>query len=123
MIGKLRKRSLLRVVGIQDEEPGSALLVKKIYAQGDLTSQVIKQVAHVQRFVDTYVAAVVKLAGVQVPTLDKPLGQHQCRAGEFCVWKQQVFALDHRIASIAHLRSARQATRRFALNSKYGYNV
>jgi len=40
------------IVGIQDEKPCSVLLVKKICAQGDLTSQVIKQVAHVQGFVD-----------------------------------------------------------------------
>jgi hypothetical protein len=77
----------LGVICIEDNETGSALLVKKICAQGDLASQVIKQVAHVQGFVDADVAAVVKLAGVQVPTLDKPLGQHQGWPGEFCVWK------------------------------------
>jgi hypothetical protein len=33
---------------IEDDETGSAFLFKKICAQGDLTSQVIKQVAHVQ---------------------------------------------------------------------------
>jgi hypothetical protein len=77
----------LRVVSIEDEETGSASLVKKICAEGDLTSQVIKQVAHVQWFVDADVAAVVKLPGVQVPTLDEPLGQHHGWAREFFVWK------------------------------------
>ena len=33
--------------------------------------------AHVQLFVDADIGAVVKLVGVQVPELDKPLGQHQ----------------------------------------------
>jgi hypothetical protein len=58
--------------------------------------QVIKQVAHVQLFVDADVAAVVKLTGVQVPALDKPLGQHQGWPGEFYVGNWQAFALDHR---------------------------
>jgi hypothetical protein len=52
------------IVGIQDEKPCPALLIKKICAESDLTSQVIKQVAHGQGFVDADVAAVVKLAGM-----------------------------------------------------------
>jgi hypothetical protein len=72
----------LGVVRIEDEETCPAVLVKKICAQGDLTSQVVKQVAHVQGFVDADVATVVKLAGVKVPSLDKPLGQHQGWSGE-----------------------------------------
>jgi hypothetical protein len=77
----------LGVVSIEDEKPRSALLVKKICAQGDLTSQVIEQVAHVQWFVHADVAAIVKLTGVQVPPLDKPLGQYQGWTREFCVRK------------------------------------
>jgi hypothetical protein len=77
----------LDVISIQDEETGSAFLVKKICAQGDLTSQVIEQVAHVQGFVDADVAAVIKLAGVQVPPLDKPLSQHQGWPREFGIWE------------------------------------
>jgi len=77
----------LGVVRVEDDETGSALLAKKISGQGNLTSQVIKQVAHVQWFVDADVAAVVKLVGVQVPPLDKSLGQHQGWARELCVWK------------------------------------
>jgi hypothetical protein len=75
----------LGVISIEDEEAGLALLVKKICAQGDLTSQVIKQVAHVQLLVDADVAAVVKLAGVQIPTLDESLSQHQGWPGQFRV--------------------------------------
>ena len=75
----------LGIVSIKDEKPRLALLVKKICAECDLTPQVIKQVAHIQWFVDADVAAVVKLVGVQVPALDKPLGQHQGWAGEFRV--------------------------------------
>ena len=75
----------LGIVRIEDDETGSAFLVKKICAQGDLTSQVIKQAAHVQWFVRADVAAVVKLVGVQIPTLDKPLSQHQGWTREFCV--------------------------------------
>ena len=41
-----------------------AVLVKKICAEADLASQVVKQVAYVQGFVDADVAAVVKLVGV-----------------------------------------------------------
>jgi hypothetical protein len=54
----------LGVIRIKDDESGSALLVKEICAERDLTFQVVKQVAHVQWFVDTDVAAVVKLVGV-----------------------------------------------------------
>jgi len=77
----------LLIVRIQDDEAGLALLVKKICAQGDLASQVIKEVAHVQWLVHADVAAIIKLVGVQVPSLDKPLSQHQGWPGEFCVWK------------------------------------
>jgi hypothetical protein len=38
-------------------------------------------VAHVQGLVHADVAAVVNLAGVKVPLLDKSLGQHQGRSG------------------------------------------
>jgi hypothetical protein len=62
-----------------------------VCTQGDLTPQVIKQVAHVQWFVDAGVAAVVELAGVQVPSLDETLGQHQRWTREFCVWNRQAF--------------------------------
>ena len=58
--------------------------------------------AHVQGVVHADVAAVVELAGVQVPSLDKPLGQHQGWSREFCIRKQETFALDHRITSVAH---------------------
>jgi hypothetical protein len=75
----------LRVVSIQDEKPCPTFLVKKICAESALTSQVGKQVVHVQWFVNADVAAVVKLAGVQVPTLDKSLGQRQGWPGEFRV--------------------------------------
>jgi hypothetical protein len=75
----------LRVVSIQDEKPCPTFLVKKICAESALTSQVGKQVVHVQWFVDTDVASIIKLTGVQIPALDETLGQHQCRAGEFCV--------------------------------------
>jgi hypothetical protein len=61
-------------------------LVKKICAQSDLASQVIKQVAHVQGFVDANVAAVVELPGVKIPTLDESLSQHQGWPREFSVW-------------------------------------
>jgi hypothetical protein len=54
----------LSVIRIQDEVASLTLLVKKICAQDNLTSQVIKQVAHVQWFVDTDVASVVQLVGV-----------------------------------------------------------
>ena len=77
----------LLVVRIQDEKPRLAVLVKKICAQGDLTSQVTKEVAHVQGVVDADVAAVVKLVGVKVPALDESLSQHQGWARELCVWK------------------------------------
>jgi hypothetical protein len=97
------------IICIEDEKPGLAFLVKKICAESDLTSQVIKQVAHVQWFVDTDVAAVIKLVGVQVPTLDEPLGQHQGRTREFGVWKWQAFGGCHCRTSIAHLGNARQA--------------
>ena len=78
---------------------------------------------------DADVAAVVKLVGVQVPTLDKPLGQHQGWTGEICVWKWQTFTFHHRSASIAHPGGARQAEAQrwaggcLALNSKCEYNV
>jgi hypothetical protein len=72
----------------------------------------------VQLLVDADVAAIVKLAGVKIPALDKPLGQHQGWAGEFGVWEQEAFTLHHRVASIAHLGGARQAIGRFASNSK-----
>jgi hypothetical protein len=77
----------LLLVGIQDEKPCSTLLVEQIGAQRDLAPQVGKQVADVQLFVRTDVAAVVKLAGVEIPPLNKSLGQHQGWAGEFGVWK------------------------------------
>jgi len=80
-------------------------------------------VADVQLFVHADIAAVVQLAGVKVSALDESLGQHQGWARKLCVWKWQAFALDHRVTSIAHLGSARQANGRFALNSKYRYNV
>ena len=99
----------LGVISIEDDETGSAFLVKKICAQGYFTLQMGKQVAHVEGFVDADVAAVINLAGVQVPTLDETLGQHQGWAGEFCVWDQQAFALYHRITSIARLGGAQQA--------------
>jgi hypothetical protein len=75
----------LGVICNQDDEAGSAFLVKKICAQGDLTPQVIKQLTHVQWFVDADIASIIKLAGVQVPTLDESLGQHQGRSREFSV--------------------------------------
>ena len=100
---------------IQDEKPCPAFLVKKISAESDLTSQVIKQVAHVQLLVDADIAAVIKLVSVKIPALDEPLGQHQGWPREFCVWKWQAFALDHRVTSITHLGNARQAIGRFAL--------
>jgi hypothetical protein len=68
-----------------------ALLVKKICAQRDLTPQVGKQVTDVQLFVDADIAAIVKLVGVQVPPLDKPLGQHQGWLREFYVWNRRAF--------------------------------
>jgi hypothetical protein len=105
----------LGVVSIKDEKPRPAFLVKQICAQSDLTPQVGKKVANVQLFVHADIAAVVKLVGVQVPPLDKPLSQHQGWPREFCVWKWQAFALDHRVTSIAHLGNARQAIGRFAL--------
>ena len=74
-------------------------------------------------FVDADVAAVVELSSVQVPPLDETLGQHQDRAREFCVWNWRAFALNHCTTNIAHLGSAQQANRRFALNPKYEYNV
>jgi hypothetical protein len=113
----------LGVIRIQDEIPRPALLVKKICAQRDLTSQVVKQVAHVQWFADADVAAVVKLPGVKIPPLDEPLSQHQGWAREFGVWKEQVFALYHRITSVAHLGSVQQAIGRFASNPKHEYNT
>ena len=99
----------LCVVRIEEGETSSAFLVKKICAQGDLTSQVIKQVAHVQWFVDAVVAAVVKLVGVQIPTLDEWLGQHQGRSREFSVRNWQAFTLYHRVISITRWSSAQQA--------------
>jgi hypothetical protein len=75
----------LGVVRIEDGETGSAFLVKKICAESDLTPQVGKQVAHVQWFVHTNIASIIKLAGVQVPPLDESLGQHQRWTREFCV--------------------------------------
>ena len=104
----------LRVISIEDEETGSTFLVKKICAQGDLTPQVIKQVADVRWFVDADVAAVIKLAGVKVSTLDESLGQRQGWPRELWVWKHQAFALDHRVNSIAHPGSARQAAQQAA---------
>jgi hypothetical protein len=98
--------------GVRYAIPGLALLVKKICAKSDLTAQVVKQVAHVQLFVHADIAAVIKLAGVNIPALDKPLGQHQGWPGEFGIWKVQTFALDHRRASIARLGDARQAEAR-----------
>jgi len=111
------------IVRIEDEKPGLALLVKKICAESDLTPEVGKQVAHVQLLVDADIGAIVQLLGVQIPALDKPLGQHQGWPGEFYVWNWQTLALDHRVASIARRSSARQAFRSFASNSKHGYNV
>jgi hypothetical protein len=91
----------LGVVSIKDKEAGSVVLVKKICAQGNLTSQVIKQVTHVQWFVDADVAAVVKLSGVQVSPLDKSLGQRQGWTSEFCVWKRRAFRQGHCAISVA----------------------
>ena len=51
----------------------------------------IEQVAHVEGFMDADVAAVIQLVGVQIPTLDKPLGQHQGWPREFCIWNWQAF--------------------------------
>ena len=84
------------------------MLIEQIGAQSDLTPQVGKQVARVQLFVDTDVAAVVKLLGVKVPALDESLGQHQGWAREFCVWNQQTFRRDPRRTSIARSGGARQ---------------
>jgi hypothetical protein len=42
----------LGAISIEDDETGSAFLVKRICAQRDLTPQMGKQVAYVQRFVD-----------------------------------------------------------------------
>jgi hypothetical protein len=75
----------LVVVRVQDDETGLALPVEKVGPQRDLTPQVGKQVAHVQGLVHADVAAVVNLAGVQVPAPDEPLGQYQGRPGEFRV--------------------------------------
>jgi hypothetical protein len=99
----------LGIVGVQDEKASLALPVEQIGSQSDLTPQVSKQVAHVQWFVDADVAVVVKLMGVQISALDEPLGQHQGWTREFCVWNWQAFTLNHRVASIAHLGSGRQA--------------
>jgi nucleotidyltransferase/DNA polymerase involved in DNA repair len=54
---------------------------------------------------------------------DDPLGQHEGWTGEFGVWKEQAFALDHRVISIAHLGGARQAMDGFALNPQHVYNM
>jgi hypothetical protein len=77
----------LGVIRVEDDETGSAVLVKKICAQGDLTPQMGKQVVHVEGFVDTDVASIIKLVGVQVPPLDESLDQDQRWAGELWVWK------------------------------------
>lgn len=77
----------LGVISIENEKPCPTFLVKKICAQSNLTSQVIKQVAHIQWFVDADVAAVIKPVGIQVPPLDESLGQHQGWTGEFGVWE------------------------------------
>jgi hypothetical protein len=82
-----------------------------------------EQIAYVQLFVHTDVAAVVKLAGVKIPALDEPLSQHQSRTGALCIWKWQALAFHHCGTSIAHLGSARQAIGRFALSSKCEYNM
>jgi hypothetical protein len=109
------------IICIEDEKPGLAFLVKKICAQGDLTSQVIKQVAHVQWFVDTDVTAVVKLVGMQVPALDKPQGQHQGWSGEFGVWNWRAFRGGHCRISIARWGSVRQAFRRAHCRASIAY--
>jgi hypothetical protein len=66
----------LLIIRIQDEEASLAVLVKKICAESDLTPEVGKQVAYVQLLVDADVAPVVKLVGVEIPLLNKSLGQH-----------------------------------------------
>ena len=68
--------------------------------------QVIKQVAQVQQFVDADIAAVIKLVGVQVSTLDKPLGQHQGWARKFGFWNWQAFRRNHCRISIAYVGRA-----------------
>ena len=68
-------------------KPCPDVLVKKTSSQGDLRSQMVKQVANRQGLMDTDVAAVIELAGVQVPPLDKPLGEHESRLGKLGVWK------------------------------------
>jgi DNA-binding NarL/FixJ family response regulator len=46
-----------------------------------------KQVANVQKLVNADIAAVVKLAGVQIPPLNKLLCQHQSWSRKFTVGK------------------------------------
>jgi hypothetical protein len=72
---------------------------------------------------DADVAAVIKLVGVQVPPLDKTLGQHQGWSREFSVWNWQTFRRCHCRISIARWSSARQANRRFVSNPKCEYNL
>jgi hypothetical protein len=74
----------LLVVSIQNEKPCLTLLVEQIGSQSNLTPQAVKQEAHVQGLTHADIAAIVKLVGVQIPALDKLLGQHQGWAREFC---------------------------------------
>jgi hypothetical protein len=64
-----------------------------------------------------------RLARARAHAFDDPLGQHEGWTGEFGVWKEQAFALDHRVISIAHLGGARQAIDGFALNPEHVYNM
>ena len=74
-------------VRIQSNEACLAFPVENVCAQGDFPAQVGKQVTHVEVLMNAHVPPVLQLLGVEIPALDKALGQHPGRSSQLLVWQ------------------------------------